>query len=99
MSQQILGVLSGAGRSGFPQRKGLTHSFNTHGVITTYLLSISVQWGFLCPRFNASIHIIQTLRGLGVCYDEIVFDKQTVADVAMGGRADNVHEDMEKEVF
>lgn len=41
---------------------------------------------------------LQTLRYLGVCYDEIVFDKQAGAEVTAGGRAVNEHEDMEKEV-
>eukprot|EP00903_Cladosiphon_okamuranus_P016587 g15301.t1 len=41
---------------------------------------------------------VETLRELGVCYDEIVFGVKRAADVDMGGGADNVHEDMEKEI-
>lgn len=51
----------------------------------------------LCLRFNAVMYV-QALRNLGVCYDEIVFGNP-VADGYIAGGVDNVHEDMEKEVF
>ena len=40
---------------------------------------------------------LQTLRAMGICYDEIMFGK-TVADVYIDGRTGNAHRDMEREV-
>lgn len=46
--------------------------------------------------FRVLLNVQQSLREMGICFDEIVFGKP-VADVYVSGRAGNIHGDIEKE--